>query len=248
MKLSAVIAALFLLAAPAIALAQTASGTFTATMPVTTTTTVTGTVYCTLATSGLVLTCTFSQALSAGASAKVKASARRAAGAVHRCPVPPVCGLRRGLRRAGEELQHSRVVLLQYHLHMRADPMTNPDTEGRAKFYGVNSTPSMLVNGAKKMVGGGGMAAAEKKYGDYCAVINPLLETAADCKLTATAKRVGDKIQLQAQVSGVEKPGAKIKLHLVVAEEAVRLVGATNCGSTIKWSGQCQAAWLASPS
>lgn len=49
------------------AVAQTASGTFVAQVPVTTTTTVNGTVSCTLSATGLVLTCSFSQAIPANA-------------------------------------------------------------------------------------------------------------------------------------------------------------------------------------
>ena len=60
------IALSLLLAGPAAA--QTATGTFTALVPVTTTTTVNGTVSCVLSSTGLVLTCTFSQAIPATAS------------------------------------------------------------------------------------------------------------------------------------------------------------------------------------
>ena len=40
------------------------------------------------------------------------------------------------------------VVLLQYHLHIPGpDPLTNQDSENRARFYGIRSTPTVVING-----------------------------------------------------------------------------------------------------
>ena len=120
----------------------------------------------------------------------------------------------------------SELALIQYHLHIPgADPMTNADTEARAKYYKVSSTPSTLFNGVSKAGGGGAMAAAEKKFEAYRKVIDPLLEDTAGCKVTASAKRVNDLIQIQADVAGLEKPGQDIKLRFVVVEEDIRFVG-----------------------
>jgi hypothetical protein len=118
------------------------------------------------------------------------------------------------------------LILIQYHLHIPGpDPMTNTATLARANFYGVNSTPTPVLNGAKKGFGGGGMEATEQIYENSCRAINPLLESPAECKITASAKRQGDKIEVQANVTGVEKPGKKMKLRLVLAEETVLYVG-----------------------
>ena len=118
------------------------------------------------------------------------------------------------------------LILMQYHLHIPGpDPMTNTATLARANFYGANSTPCAVINGAKKMFGGGGMEAAEEKYESYCRAINQLLESPAECKITASARRQGNKVELQANVTGVEKPAKKLKLRFVLAEETVRYVG-----------------------
>ncbi|HYV39305.1 MAG TPA: hypothetical protein VE988_26690 [Gemmataceae bacterium] len=123
----------------------------------------------------------------------------------------------------------NEVALIQYHLHIPgADPMTNSDTEARAKYYKVNSTPSTLFDGVSKAGGGGGMAAAEKKYEAYRKVIEPLLDEPAGCHITASAKRVNNKVEIQTSVSGLEKPGANFKLRLVLVEENIRFVGVNN--------------------
>jgi hypothetical protein len=118
------------------------------------------------------------------------------------------------------------LVLLQHHLHIPGpDPMTNADTEARAKYYQIGGTPTAFVNGVKKSVGGGGMAAGENKYNEYRGIIDPLLETDAACKLTASAKRTNSKIRIQADVAGLQNAGKNMKIRLFLVEETVRYVG-----------------------
>jgi hypothetical protein len=121
----------------------------------------------------------------------------------------------------------SELILLQYHLHIPGpDPMTNADTEARAKYYSINSTPSTRFNGKSPLQpGGGGMAQSEGLYGRYRKVINPILDESADTKLMVKAARVGDKIDIKADVSGVKDPGEKKRLRFVLVEETIRYVG-----------------------
>lgn len=122
--------------------------------------------------------------------------------------------------------QPSELILLQYHLHIPGpDPMTNADTEGRAKFYNVNSTPSTLFNGKAAAGGGGGMANSESKFKQYEAVINKGLESTSEAKLQLTANKVGNKIDIKAEVSGIKDPDEKKRLRLVLVEESIRYVG-----------------------
>jgi hypothetical protein len=120
----------------------------------------------------------------------------------------------------------SELVLIQYHLHIPGpDPLTNADTVARARYYGANSTPTTLFNGRAAASGGGPMAFAESKFKSYCDVIDPLLETPAVCQLSASAKRNGDKIMIEATVKGMADPGPDKKLRLVLVEESIRYVG-----------------------
>jgi hypothetical protein len=122
----------------------------------------------------------------------------------------------------------SEVILLQYHLHVPGpDPLTNPATENRAKFYGqaVDGTPTILINGKPGPAGGGDLADAPEKYAEYVAALTPLLETAAKAKLTATATRKGDKIDVNAEISGLAETGDDIRLRFVLVEEQVDYTG-----------------------
>ncbi|HEV8060042.1 MAG TPA: hypothetical protein VGP68_09225 [Gemmataceae bacterium] len=120
----------------------------------------------------------------------------------------------------------SELILLQYHLHIPGpDPMTNADTEARANYYDVHSTPSTLFNGEPAAGGGGAMAGSEGKYDAYCKVIDPRLETNSDAKLLLTAKQMGNKIDIKAEVSGLKDPSEQKRLRLVLVEETIRYVG-----------------------
>jgi hypothetical protein len=126
----------------------------------------------------------------------------------------------------GKAYQPSELILLQYHLHIPGpDPMTNEDTLARAKFYSVNSTPNTIFNGKAAAGGGGGMANSETKFKQYQDIINKGLENTSDAKLQLTANKVGNKIDIKAEVSGVKDPDDKKRLRLVLVEESIRYVG-----------------------
>lgn len=116
------------------------------------------------------------------------------------------------------------LVLIQYHLHIPGpDPLTNADTVARAKYYGINSTPSTLFNGQPHARGGGGMAQAELKYNQYVEVINPILEKKTEVTVNAQATRNGEKIDIAVKVGGVR--GDDLKLRVLLVEETVKYVG-----------------------
>ena len=116
------------------------------------------------------------------------------------------------------------VALLQYHEHIPGpDPLTNPDSEDRKKYYGAafRGTPTILFNGKSQAGGGGNIDMAQDKYAAYYEVINPLLETPADAVLKASAIRKGSKIDITAEVADLKEPGEKMRLRLALVEEQV---------------------------
>jgi hypothetical protein len=122
----------------------------------------------------------------------------------------------------------TEAVFLEYHLHVpRPDPLTNPDSEARQKYYGedVSGTPASIFNGLPKAEGGGSLDAAKDKYFDYRDVINPLLEKPARAHIRASATRQGDKIDIQADVSDLDKTGEKVRLRFALVEDQIRYVG-----------------------
>jgi hypothetical protein len=120
------------------------------------------------------------------------------------------------------------VALLQYHLHVPGpDPLTNPDAEARQEYYGkaLEGTPTAFFNGTPRAPDGGPVDLAKDKYFEYRDVINPLLEKPAQAQLRVSANRQGDKIDIQAEVSELNKPGEKTRLRFALVEEEIRYVG-----------------------
>lgn len=126
---------------------------------------------------------------------------------------------------------HKDLVLIQYHMHIPGpDPLTNPDSVARFDYYrkhfasDMRGTPSTLFNGKPAAGGGGGMANAEMKFGQYTKLINPILEKSSPVKVNGTASRSGDKIDINVDVYGAEGEDP-LKLRLLIVEESIKYVG-----------------------
>jgi hypothetical protein len=95
--------------------------------------------------------------------------------------------------------EHTELIALQYHLHIPGpDPLTNPTSLARAKFYGVQSTPSTFFNGELAGKGGGAMAMSERKYEQYRNLIDERLYGAKSASIDLNVKRNGNRIQIAA--------------------------------------------------
>ena len=131
--------------------------------------------------------------------------------------------------------QPTDVILIQYHMHIPGpDPLTNPAAVGRWDYYsemfpydpdtgeGVGGTPTTLFNGKPLAGGGGPMTNAENKFKEYRKIINPLLEKTSPIKLSGTATRAGDKVDIAVDVKGAD---ADLMLRLLVVEDSIKYVG-----------------------
>lgn len=132
--------------------------------------------------------------------------------------------------------QPTDLVLIQYHMHIPGpDPLTNPDSEARFKYYGtLRGTPSTLFNGKVLMrdfkgkevpSGGGGMAQAEAKFQEYQKAINPSLEQEAKARLSGSVRAEGGKLAIKVVVGDVKEPNDNLKLRVVLVEDTVKYVG-----------------------
>src|SRR5262249_50228239 len=63
------------------------------------------------------------------------------------------------------------------------------------------------------------------RYATLREKIDEALENDAETKINLTAERKGDKIDIQAEVTGVKKPGENVRLVFVVIEDVVRYPG-----------------------
>ncbi|MFY9571109.1 MAG: Omp28-related outer membrane protein, partial [Blastocatellia bacterium] len=138
---------------------------------------------------------------------------------------PPCTAADLGFDAMLERYGRDELTVLMYHLHIPApDPMTNPSTQSRGKFYAIQGVPAYAIDG--KQSGGGGSRDMTQSFYDR---VNPdvekQLETAADAELKLDASIDGATVKAKATVKNVKSDSANLKLHIVLAEERIRYTG-----------------------
>lgn len=89
------------------------------------------------------------------------------------------------------------LVVLEYHLPIPGpDPMMNPATSQRQKFYGVVATPTTFFDGLNKHRGGGAISATKRKYDQYVSSVDPLLTRTPQAQLQLSAVLKGDIVKV----------------------------------------------------
>ncbi|MEK6321094.1 MAG: tetratricopeptide repeat protein [Acidobacteriota bacterium] len=138
---------------------------------------------------------------------------------------PPCAAADLGFDAMMERYGRNELTVLMYHLHIPApDPMTNPSTQSRGKFYAIQGVPAYAIDGKQ----GGGGGSREMTQGFYDRVnpdVEKQLETAAEADLKLDASMDGSTVKAKATVSNVKSDSANLKLHIVLAEEKLRFSG-----------------------
>jgi thiol-disulfide isomerase/thioredoxin len=108
------------------------------------------------------------------------------------------------------------LAVLEYHLPIpRPDPMMNQTTQLRQEYYGVNSTPTVVIDGDKKIVGGGGRGSSESKFKQYKSEIDARVNAAPPVVLKAKAVFSGDAVRIECEF---ENPGPTIDVYVALVQ------------------------------
>ena len=118
------------------------------------------------------------------------------------------------------------LILLQYHLHIPGpDPLTNAHSEMRAKYYGINSTPSAYIDGASGPAVGGFKPNAQSAFNKLSAALNENLSTDfASASLVLNSRKSENGFILEVQHNKIDKP-QQLLLRLILVENSVRYQG-----------------------
>jgi thiol-disulfide isomerase/thioredoxin len=123
-----------------------------------------------------------------------------------------------------ERYSRNEVAIIMYHQHIPApDPMTNPATQNRFKFYQGGGVPTYVIDGNKSS-GGGPRDATRQFYDRVNPSIEKRLEMAAEADLKLEAVMEGSTIKVKATVQNVRAEG-EVKLQIALAEEMLRYSG-----------------------
>ena len=125
-----------------------------------------------------------------------------------------------------ERYNRQELVVLVYHLHVPLpDPMTNPTTVARGKYYAVPGTPTPVVDGFKLPSAGGSREMAKGFFDRMNPKIESELESPAQAQLKLTATREGDLIKANVTVDPIKGASPDLKVQLALTEDELRYTG-----------------------
>ena len=119
------------------------------------------------------------------------------------------------------------LVLLQYHLHIPApDRLTNAYSETRARYYGINSTPKVFINGEEGLSVGGPKGVGKASFDSLCKSLENYSrkKEQAAIRIELTVLTQGAAISVGVKYQGVSEY-RRCLLRLMLVEETVRYPG-----------------------
>jgi hypothetical protein len=135
---------------------------------------------------------------------------------------PPCVGADLAFDGLIESVPAQYLTILEYHLPIpRPDPMMNPTTKKRQDDYGVNSTPTVIIDGTEKTIGGGGRGIAEGKYKQYRGEVLAHAAEPPGAVLKVQATLTGGIVKVDFD-AGKPVPGAEVNVVLVQNEQAYK--------------------------
>jgi len=138
---------------------------------------------------------------------------------------PPCAAADLAFDAAMERYSRKDLAVLMFHQHIpRPDPMTNPDTQARAKSYGVGGVPTFVIDG-KKASGGGGRDYTKNVYDRFNKDIEKDLETPAEAHITIGAWLKDKTVGVNAAVRGVTGDTKDVKVQIALVEKEQRFNG-----------------------
>jgi len=120
----------------------------------------------------------------------------------------------------------TELAVLMYHLHVpRPDPMSNPYSLARSKFYAVSGVPTYVIDGESKSGGGAADNALPFFNRSVQPVVDKRLSAKAGASLKLSGKSTDKAVRATVSVAPVEATAAHLRLHLVLVEEEIHYSG-----------------------
>ena len=139
---------------------------------------------------------------------------------------PPCVGADLAFDAFLERYRNKDVIVMMYHQHIPLpDPMTNPSTLARARYYGVRGVPSFAIDGDSSNSGGGSRSMALETYDRLSPLIEKQLESPSEAEIKLKADVDGRVVRVTANVASVKRESGEFKLQLALVEESIRFNG-----------------------
>lgn len=122
---------------------------------------------------------------------------------------------------------HSEVAVLIYDLHIPGpDPLTNPATVARAKFYNANSTPTYFINGGERQTGGGINRKDSQMFFDVMTPkIDAQLEQTHEADLKLSASMENNSVKAAVDFGDLKTDFKDLRLYIGLVENELSYMG-----------------------
>ena len=138
---------------------------------------------------------------------------------------PPCVAADLAFDAAMQRYSRKELAVVMYHQHIpQPDPMTNPDTQARAKVYAVTGVPSYTIDG-KKTVGGGSREMSKNKFESIKKDIEKELEKPAEAHIKVDAALAGNAVKVSARVAEVKSDSPDVMVQILLVEKELRYTG-----------------------
>ncbi|MBO0725433.1 MAG: hypothetical protein J2P52_07520 [Blastocatellia bacterium] len=152
---------------------------------------------------------------------------------------PPCVSADLGFEAMMQRYSREELIVLMYHQHIpQPDPMSNPASQARFKYYSGGGVPSYTIDGLALQSGGGSKDQTKAFYQRVNPLIEKQLEVAPEAALKLDASLENGVVKVAARVTlnkaAMEKAkaepansegGASYKLHVLLVEETLRYPG-----------------------
>jgi thiol-disulfide isomerase/thioredoxin len=138
----------------------------------------------------------------------------------------PCVGADLAFEAAMERYSRKDLAVLMYHQHVpRPDPMSNPDTLARMKFYTVLGVPTYFIDGGVVSFNGADREDTKKVFEHIQPLIEKELETPAEEKIDVNASLNGNSVKVTAAVAAVNSESKDLKIQVLLVEKELKYSG-----------------------
>lgn len=140
---------------------------------------------------------------------------------------PPCAGADGAFDKLSEYFSRDALVILEYHEHIPApDPMTNPDSFSRYRYYGGNfGTPTVIFEGKEKITGGGPKYLAANRFNIYKNSIEKYFAGEPKYKITGKVAQTGNEVKVNLSLKAKNTVDKNLSLHIALVEKSIKYSG-----------------------
>ncbi len=141
---------------------------------------------------------------------------------------PPCVAADKAFDMLSEYYPRKDMVVLEYHVHIPGpDPMTNPDTFKRYRYYGGNfGTPTVFFDGGNELIGGGADFVAPNRFKVYEHIINQNMKEKPGYEITGTAKLdKNNNVKVNAELTKLGTKAKNLSVHFALVEKSIAYIG-----------------------